>query len=639
MRAKLGVWCSAAVLAASIAAAQQKGRAGLSAVGFRVTGGSYVPPSAAGANPRPVQIAVWYPAASSKGSAMIYRDYVALTGSELNAERLEDKAAGDEAVEAFRSFLVSAKVSSADVNRILATPMRAIRGAPPAKGHFPLVLIAQGNGQSPHDQAFLAESLAARGYIVATTPSSTRISGPMKGEEEIAAKAAEQAADLAYAASQGKTREEVQQEGLAVVGHSFGARAALLFAMRQPAVRAFVSLDGGIGAKTGRGSLERSPLFDAKALKAPLLHFYEELDAFMAPDFGTIDSLEASRRYLVKVPDMHHVHFTSAGALLPRAPSLAAATRASSGTTRSVQAVSAATISFLDSILKSSPGAAAAWKPADPRLIAEEKPAAAQRGGTWVPGPRGRLKVDDGGPAGPLPPVLFVHGNGGNRTQWAAQLDHLRAAGRRAVAFDLRGMGESDIAYDGDYSIDAFGSDVAAVADALKLSRFVLVGHSFGGAVVAAYAGKHPERLAGLVFADVAGDMRGTPQAQVEGLLHRLEPATYEEFTKRWFDAILDKGAQATKAAVMRSLRATPREVFVAATSGLYKFDQGAALAPYHGPRIHITSYLAGRDQAIDKAFPDMTVKILPDASHWLMMDKPEEFNRILDEFLGSLNP
>jgi|GEM_PF-266741 len=571
---------------------------------------------------------------------MTYRDYVALTGSELNPERLADKAAADEAVEAFRSFLVTAKVTSADVTRLLATPMIAVRDAKPAKGRFPLVLIAQGNGQSAHDQAFLAEAMAAHGYIVATVPSATRISGPMKGEEEIVAKASEQADDLAYAASQVKTRAEIQQEGLAVVGHSFGARAALLFAMGQPSLRAFVSLDGGIGAKTGRGLLERSPLFDAKALKAPLLHLYEELDAFMEPDFGLIDSLDGSHRYLVKVPDVHHVHFTSAGPLLSRAPSLAKATRADSSSLRSVEAVQAATICFLDAAWKAdvrAGSASAGWKPADPKLSVAERPQVASSG-AWIPGPRGRLKVDDGGPGGPLP-VLFVHGNGGNRTQWAAQLEHLRSSGRRAAAFDLRGMGESDIAYDGDYSIEAFASDVAAVAAALKLDRFVLVGHSFGGAVVAAYAGRNPERLAGLVFADVAGDLRATPPAQVENLLRGLQPATYEEFTRRWFGAILAKGTEATKAAVMRSLRATPREVFVAATSGLYTFDQAAALAPYHGPRIHIASFLAGQASAIDKSFPDMPVKTIPDASHWLMLDKPEEFNRILDEFLRSLSP
>src|SRR6202162_5782963 len=147
-------------------------------------------------------------------------------------------------------------------------------------------------------------------------------------------------------------------------------------------------------------------------------------------------------------------------------------------------------------------------------------------GQKWVQGQQGRLRVDDGGSGGI--PVVFVHGNGGNRTQWAGQVLHLRAS-RRAVAFDLRGMGESEVAGNGDYSVEGFAEDVAAVADELGLRRFVLVGHSYGGAVVAAYAGRHPEKLAGLVFADVAGDIRNPPAAQAEALRRGLLPENYEE--------------------------------------------------------------------------------------------------------------
>jgi pimeloyl-ACP methyl ester carboxylesterase len=252
-------------------------------------------------------------------------------------------------------------------------------------------------------------------------------------------------------------------------------------------------------------------------------------------------------------------------------------------------------------------------------------------GRKWVEGRQGRLRVDDGGRGGI--PVVFVHGNGGNRTQWAAQLGHLRA-GRRAAAFDLRGMGESEIARNGDYSVEGFAEDVAAVADALGLKRFVLVGHSYGGAVVAAYAGKHPGRLAGLVFADVAGDIRSPlPEALRRGLL----PENYEDFTRRWFEGILVKGTDATQKAVFQSLRATRREVFIAATTALYTFDPTAALSAYRGPRLHIASFLADNPAAIHRGFKDMPVRVVPDASHWLMMDRPDEFNRVLDEFLAGM--
>lgn len=255
-------------------------------------------------------------------------------------------------------------------------------------------------------------------------------------------------------------------------------------------------------------------------------------------------------------------------------------------------------------------------------------------GRPWIAGPGGRLRVDDGG-RGNLP-VLFVHGNGGNRTQWKAQLEHLRAT-RRAVAFDLRGMGESEPAGDADYSVAGFSRDVAAVADALGLDRFVLVGHSYGGAVVADYAGRHPDRVAALVFADVAGDIRDTPDKALAALRDGLLPEHYEDFTRRWFQGILAGGTDATKSAVLRSLAATRPEVFIAATMGLYVFDPVSALVSYRGPRLHIASFLADNPAAIHHAFKDMPVQIIRGASHWLMLDCPDDFNHTLDAFLATV--
>jgi pimeloyl-ACP methyl ester carboxylesterase len=251
-----------------------------------------------------------------------------------------------------------------------------------------------------------------------------------------------------------------------------------------------------------------------------------------------------------------------------------------------------------------------------------------------VAGPAGTLSVDDGGRGGL--PVLFVHGNGGNKSQWAAQLAHLRQT-RRAVAFDLRGMGKSAPAADADYSVEAFAADLAAVADAFRLSRFVLVGHSFGGAVVCAYAARHPDRPAALVFADVAGDLRGTPADQVEGLKRSLESANYFQFTDAWFNSILANATAETRAAVLASLHATPPEVFTSAALDLYSFPLREALGRFSGPRISIASYLAGNPLAIDGSGEGIPVRGIAGASHWLMMDKPLEFNRLLDEFLAGL--
>lgn len=251
-----------------------------------------------------------------------------------------------------------------------------------------------------------------------------------------------------------------------------------------------------------------------------------------------------------------------------------------------------------------------------------------------IAGPQGRLSIQEEGTGGI--PILFVHGNGCNRIQWAAQMAHF-GEHRRVAALDLRGMGESAPPANGDYSVEGFAQDVAAAADVLHFRRFVLVGHSFGGAVVAAYAGRHPERLAALVFADSAGDLRGTPREQVEKLREGLAAQTYAKFTDAWFGAILKNSTERTRAAVLRSLHETRREVFTAATLGLYSFDFDDALSRYSGPELSISSFLFDSPLVVHRLHPTIPVRRIPDASHWLMMDRPEQFNRFLEELLDRL--
>lgn len=101
-------------------------------------------------------------------------------------------------------------------------------------------------------------------------------------------------------------------------------------------------------------------------------------------------------------------------------------------------------------------------------------------------------------------PVVFVHSSAGSTAHWTPQLAHLRRT-RRAVALDLRSHGQSASPPRDDYAVDSLAGDIAAVADGLKLKRFVLVGHSMGGAASLAHAGAHPERVAGLVVVGAPG--------------------------------------------------------------------------------------------------------------------------------------
>ena len=136
-----------------------------------------------------------------------------------------------------------------------------------------------------------------------------------------------------------------------MVGHSFGPRGALLLAMRDSRVGALVSLDGGIGTATGLPALEAVPTFDPAAVRAPVLHFYERFDRFMAPDFTLLRTLQNADRWLVEVPALHHSGFTSLGAVSQSRPSLPLAEITADAMGNQYAGVERATLEFLDTFL------------------------------------------------------------------------------------------------------------------------------------------------------------------------------------------------------------------------------------------------------------------------------------------------
>jgi dienelactone hydrolase len=342
--------------AGSSAATAQAAREIRLPVGFAVLVAPDSARLAGGQTARPIQIAIWYPSVSRAGAAMTYRDYVELVAGERGALiTAEAKAA---AVADVTAPLHAHGVPDSLIDRWLNRPMVAIRGVPSRAGRFPLVLIAQGNGESPHDQVVLAELLASRGYLVATTPSPMRIAERLTDENQTGRRAQEQADDLAFTVDWMRPRTDVDPSRLAIIGHSFGVRGGLLLAMQRP-VLALVSLDGGIGTSTGFLQMRCAIPADSELRRTSILHFYEEVDPFMKPDFTLLLGLRSSERWLVHVTGMHHHHFTSLGTIGNRDTLIRAATGGDSFTLMMAELVNAATVQFLDATVKRQPTALA----------------------------------------------------------------------------------------------------------------------------------------------------------------------------------------------------------------------------------------------------------------------------------------
>lgn len=104
------------------------------------------------------------------------------------------------------------------------------------------------------------------------------------------------------------------------------------------------------------------------------------------------------------------------------------------------------------------------------------------------------------GTAGAGPDLLFLHGRGANMHWWLPFMPRI-AQGRRAVALDLSGCGDSDWRPDG-YSVRLFAEEVLGVAAACGLRHPVLIAHSFGGTVGLRAALHDPAALGGLIMVD-----------------------------------------------------------------------------------------------------------------------------------------
>ena len=246
------------------------------------------------------------------------------------------------------------------------------------------------------------------------------------------------------------------------------------------------------------------------------------------------------------------------------------------------------------------------------------------------------LYANDGGTRSLLP-VVFLHSTAGNASQWSAQLEHLRPQ-RRAVALEWRGHGRSSLPADGDYSFPTMAADVDRAVNRLGLERFVLVGHSGGGLVALEYAADHPERVAGLLLADPAGDARRVPQEQMESLLEGLTSSAYTETIEGYWKFLLTGAKDAVREQVMADLHATPKESVVGYFSALRDYEPLPPLRRYQGSKRSVITPMNDAPFGLHNLGADLPYIILEGTGHWLHMDDPKAFNRILDDFVEQVD-
>lgn len=253
-----------------------------------------------------------------------------------------------------------------------------------------------------------------------------------------------------------------------------------------------------------------------------------------------------------------------------------------------------------------------------------------------INGPAGKLMVDDGGTRSTVESIVFAHSLAGSIAHWSAQIEHFRPS-RRAVAFDFRGHGASELPANRDFAVHALADDIGAVADELGLERFVLVGHSLGAGAAVAFAGAHPDRVSRLFLLDPIGDGTQIAVEQLQPFLSGLRSEAYQETIEGYWSTISGPNP-AVRERLLRDLRATPRDTVIESFTATTRFDPKPALASYRGPTLTVITPSNDYPFSLHRLEGGPPHRVIEGTGHWIQLDKPADVNRILDHFLNPEN-
>ena len=237
--------------------------------------------------------------------------------------------------------------------------------------------------------------------------------------------------------------------------------------------------------------------------------------------------------------------------------------------------------------------------------------------------------------------MVFVHGWSCDRSYWDAQVPYFSER-YRVVTIDLAGHGESGLEREV-WSMRAFGQDVAAVVEELGLEQVVLLGHSMGGPVVVEAARLLGDRVKLIVGVDTFNDVEARYSEEEIEAVSATFRTDFSATTREWArsQAFLPTSDSALVEQVADDMSSAPAAVASGAIEGMFRWsndESAAALRDVRVPIVLINSDYRPTNVDLGREYvSSFDVVLMSGVGHFVMMEDPETFNRLLGEIVEGL--
>ena len=243
-------------------------------------------------------------------------------------------------------------------------------------------------------------------------------------------------------------------------------------------------------------------------------------------------------------------------------------------------------------------------------------------------------KLYASGPHPKEPPLVLVHGAGGDLMQWPTGLRRL--AGRVVYALDLPGHGKSG--GEALAEVGAYAQALREWAEGLALPPFVLVGHSMGGAIALEFSLRCGDRLAGLVLISTGARLRVAPQILTG--IKADHKGTVDLLISWMYGASADPNLLRLGT---RRLGMVRPEVLLADFAACNAFDRRADVARITTP----TAVICGdadvmtplkSSQYLHEQIAGSQLVVIPGAGHMAVLEQPAKVAHAIDAFVEGLS-